>query len=118
MAKCNADHVFGDCNDKIVQLKVNTTRAKLKRLEYLERKVCNVVCKAALASTIFHNDFSSLSFVDTSENLISEYITVANQPRDLSCDVADATQSSLSVSDSTSVTLTRDASYSFTEPIL
>ena len=35
LPKCNADHVFGDCNDKIVQLEVNTKRAKLKRLEYL-----------------------------------------------------------------------------------
>ena len=99
MPKCNADHVFGDCNDKIVQLEVNTKRAELKRLEYLERKACDVVRKAALASIEFHNDFSSLSCVDTSENLIPEYLTVADQPSDLSCAVADAFQRFLSVSD-------------------
>ena len=118
LPKCNADHVFGDCNDKIVQLEVNAERAELKRLEYLERKACDVVRKAALASIKFHNDFSSLSCVDTSENLISEYLTVADQPSDLSCAVADASQRSLSVSDLTSVTLSSEVSCSFTESVL
>ena len=118
LLKCNADHVFGDCNDKIVQLEVNTKRAELKRLEYFERKACDVVRKAALVSIEFHNDFSSLSCVDTSENLISEYLTVADQPSDLSCAVADAFQRSLSVSDSTSVTLSSEVSCSFTESVL
>ena len=118
LPKCNADHVFGDCNDKIVQLEVNTKRAELKRLEYLERKACDVVRKASLASIKFHNDCSSLSCVDTSENLISEYLTVADQPSDLSCAVADAFQRSLSVSDSTSVTLSSEVSCSFTESVL
>ena len=31
LTKCNADHIFGDCN-KIVQLEVNTKKAELKRL--------------------------------------------------------------------------------------
>ena len=35
-AKCNADNVFRECNDKIIQLEVNTKQAELKRLEYLE----------------------------------------------------------------------------------
>ena len=118
LPKCNANHVLGDCNDKIVQLEVNTKRAELKRLEYLERKACDVVRKAALASIEFHNDFSSLSCVDTSENLISEYLTVADQPSDLSCAVAGAFQCSLSVSDSTSVTLSSEVSCSFTESVL
>ena len=36
LAKCNADYVFSDCNNKIVQpvqLEVNTKRAELKRHE-------------------------------------------------------------------------------------
>ena len=97
---------------------MNTKRAELKRLEYLERKACDVVRKAALASTKFHNNFSSSSFVDTSKNLLSEHLTVADQPSDLSCDVADVSQCFLSVSDSTSVTLSSDVSYSFTESVL
>ena len=99
LAKCNAGYVFGNCNDKIVQLEVSTKLAKLKRLECLNRKVCDVARKAALASTKFHNDFSPLSFVHPSKNLISEYLTGAGQPSDLSCDVADASQCFLSVSD-------------------
>ena len=118
LTKCNADYVFGKCNNKDVQLGVNTKRAKLKRLEYLKRKACDVVRNAAPASTKFHNDFSSLSFVDTSKNLLSEYLTVADQPSDLSCDVADASQCSLSVSESTSVTLSSVVSYSFIESVL
>ena len=31
LTKCNADYVFGNCNDKIVQLETNTKRAKLKK---------------------------------------------------------------------------------------
>ena len=118
LTKCNADYVFNNCNDKIVQLEVNTKQAELKSLEYRKRKACDVVHKAALASTKFHNDFSSLSFLETSENLLSEYLTVADQPSGLSCDVADDFQRSLSVSDSTSATLSSDVSYSFTESVL
>ena len=109
--------VFGDCNDKIVQLEVNTKKAKLKRLKYLEGKACDVVRKAALASTKFHYEFSFLSFVRTSENLASEYLTIADQPGDFSCDVDGASKCSLSVSDSTSATLSSDVSYSFTESV-
>ena len=87
--KCSADHVFDDCNDKVVQLEMNTTRADFKRLKYLEQKICNVDCKAALAFTKFHNDFSSLSFVNIFENFLSDDLTTADQPNDLSCDVAD-----------------------------
>ena len=108
LRKGNADYVFGNCNDKIVQLQVNTKRAKLKRLKYLKLKTCDVVRKAALASIKFHNNFSSSSFVDTSKNLISEYLTVADQPNYLSCDVANASPHTLSVSDSTSATLSSD----------
>ena len=36
LAKCNANYVFGDCNDKIVQVEVNTKRSELKRLGYVE----------------------------------------------------------------------------------
>ena len=97
---------------------MNTKRAKLKRLKYLKRKACDVVRKPALASTKFYDNFSSFSFVDTSKNLLSEYLTVADQPRDFSCDVADTSQCSLSVSDPTSVTLSSNVSYSFTESIL
>ena len=28
LTKCNADHVFGNCNDKIVQLEVNSKMAE------------------------------------------------------------------------------------------
>ena len=108
LRKGNADYVFGNCNDKIVQQQVNTKRAKLKRLEYFKQKTCDVVRKAALASIKFHNNFSSLSFVDTSKNLISEYLTEADQPNYLSCDVANASPHTSSVSDSTSATLSSD----------
>ena len=99
LTNCNADYVFGNYNDKIDQLEVNIKRAKVKRLEYLKRKACDVVRKAALASTKFHTDFPSSSFVDTFENLITEYLTRADQPSDRSCDVAAASQCSLSVSE-------------------
>ena len=36
--KCNADDVFGDCNDKIVQLEVNTKQAKLKGSNILSKR--------------------------------------------------------------------------------
>ena len=117
LRKGNADYVFGNCNDKIVQLQVNTKRAKLKRLEYLKQKACDIARKAALASIKFHYNFSSLSFVDTSKNFVSEYLTVADQPHHLSCDVANASPHTLSVSDSTSATLSSDVPYSFTESV-
>ena len=97
---------------------VNTKRAELKRHQYLEQKACDVVRKAALASTKFHYDFTFLSFVHTSKNHISEYVIVADQPSDLSCDVADAAQCALSGSDSTSVTLSCEVPYLLTESVL